>query len=1195
MSRKAITMKRSCFGFLLLTCAFSTCSLSGWSQTGATGALSVSVTDSSGALVNKANLTITNGAGIMRTQDASMDGRYSFPELPPGSYTVQIIAPGFVKVTATGVTVNVNETAVLNQVMQVGSVSQQVTVSADIEATQTESASLGAVVPQESISSLPLITRNYTQILGLSPGVNQSVADAGVFGEGVQGISVNGNNNDQNNYQLDGSDIYNFNNGTANDSSGFFGSTSIPSPDAIQEFKVQTANWDASYGQHSGSNVNIVSKSGTNDWHGSTFEFVRNTAFNANDFFRNRLGQPRAELKQNQFGGTAGGPIVHDKLFLFLSYQGTRQVNGLAAQGLQGINLPYGLTDTRTAAALGAAFCPANNIAGSSYANGTFAGGQQVACDGSNINPVALAILNTKLPSTGYGAENGSYFIPTPQSTLNPGAASAVGFSTFTIPAVFNEDQVLGSLDYSLTAKHHLTYKYYFANDPNTVQFNCTPCAPGSGESRESGNQNNIAKITSTLTNNLVNEGLFSIYYIRASVHTLDPVTAPSVGMTPNAAWYPELPVLAFTSPGFTIGGNTIDGAKSPESQYEWQDQITWLRGRHTIRAGYTQEYIRSYNLIYGYNRGELTFQTFQDFLLGDSASQNGSPSGLSNIQSTTVKLSNPPGTINLLRANYLAGFVQDDMKIGPKLTINAGLRWEYDGSWYNALGTAYDAWLSILKANPIPPLGGTYEGYTQQPNYNASAYPALPSGFTIRSKGVLTKNGSPLHDFGPRVGVAWQPFSASGHFVVRAGYGWFYDRIHGNTQGLVYSGSQPVSAPLTNTGTGNAAATLANPLNPAPSLGYASILRTQTSQVAPGSNVDEVQYPNLITTYSLDLQYEFWRSWVLDVGYVGTRGYRLQSTEYFPVPQLAGPGNGINCAASFGCVTTNTSANAYMRDPVLGFAPGGISDAADVGDSYYSSIQPMIRKNFSHGFQVQGSYTFAKSIDDESELSNVAQPVKSTRGRSNYINPQRFVVNYVYNLPSIHRDSGLVGRALSGWGVSGVTTVQDGLPLTFTDSNGGGAYGFISNSQAQFCPSATVANVQTSGTVKSRLTHFFNPSAFALASQPTSATCPFPLAPYNTLSNNTTDLKATLYGNSGTGIVLGPGQFNSDIVISKNTKVGGLRKEANLEFRAEMFNAFNHAQFSAPSAVVSSAAFGTITTTSVSPRIVQFALKYTF
>jgi hypothetical protein len=139
------------------------------------------------------------------------------------------------------------------------------------------------------------------------------------------------------------------------------------------------------------------------------------------------------------------------------------------------------------------------------------------------------------------------------------------------------------------------------------------------------------------------------------------------------------------------------------------------------------------------------------------------------------------------------------------------------------------------------------------------------------------------------------------------------------------------------------------------------------------------------------------------------------------------------------------------------------------------------------------------------------------------------------------------------------------------------------------------VANVQTSGTVKSRLTHFFNPSAFALASQPTSATCPFPLAPYNTLSNNTTDLKATLYGNSGTGIVLGPGQFNSDIVISKNTKVGGFRKEANLEFRAEMFNAFNHAQFSAPSAVVSSAAFGTITTTSVSPRIVQFALKYTF
>src|SRR6185437_9053314 len=233
-----------------------------------------------------------------------------------------------------------------------------------------------------------------------------------------------------------------------------FGSIPIPSPDAIQEFKVQTSQFDAGYGQNSGASVNVVTKSGTNDFHGLLFEFFRNDALNANGFFQNLAHQPRGKLEGNQFGGTVGGPVKKDKLFFFLSYQGTRQINGVAVQGFQTANLPEQLTDARTAAVLGAEFCPANNPLGSPgarYAHTQF-GGVQVACDGSNINPVALKLLQAKLP-------DGTYVIPTPQNIVS----SSLGQSSFSLPSKYRENQYLGNLDYVISKKHTLSGRFYYA------------------------------------------------------------------------------------------------------------------------------------------------------------------------------------------------------------------------------------------------------------------------------------------------------------------------------------------------------------------------------------------------------------------------------------------------------------------------------------------------------------------------------------------------------------------------------------------------------------------------------------------------------------------------------------------------------------------------------------------------------------
>src|ERR1039458_5748676 len=511
--------------------ALAFCVPSLMAQSGSTGALAVTVTDPLHGVVAGATVTVSNAAAVTRTAVTSENGSYTFALLPPGNYKVTISAQGFMRVDIPLVVVNVAETAVLNQGLQIGEQTQHVTVSATTETLQTESGTLGTVVGSASIVALPLTGRNYTQILALSAGVNIGVNNASTFGRGTQDASVNGATINQNNYQMDGVSLNSMASTGRGSDDGIYGGIPIPNPDAIQEFNIQTSNYDAGYGRNPGANIEVVTKSGSNEIHGDVFEFFRNTDLNANDYFRNATGGSRQVLNQNQFGFTLGGPIKKNKLYYFGSYQGTRNINGVATNGYAaGVILPPIPAGSRsnTAAfqsALGAAFCPANHP-GSSYL--TSQGGIQVACNGSNINPVAIAYLQAQLPNN-----NGGYYIP--------GSTNGTFQSTpISVPAHFREDQGVGSLDYLITKNETLSARFFTAQAPAINSF----LAAGSGnpigtELAGTGNQSlyanvdQVLKLTSILTTNLLNEAHVSYRRNIAISSPLSPFTNTQFGITP--------------------------------------------------------------------------------------------------------------------------------------------------------------------------------------------------------------------------------------------------------------------------------------------------------------------------------------------------------------------------------------------------------------------------------------------------------------------------------------------------------------------------------------------------------------------------------------------------------------------------------------------------------------------------------------
>jgi hypothetical protein len=1195
------------FRLQVIVMVLALCVPSLMAQSGSTGALTVTVTDPSHAVVAGATVTVSNAAAVTRTAVTNENGSYTFAVLPPGNYKVTISAQGFTRVDVPSVVVNVAETAVLNQGLQVGEQTQQVTVSTATEAVQTESATLGTVVGSASVVALPLTGRNYTQILALSAGVNIGVNNASTFGRGTQDASVNGATINQNNYQMDGVSLNSMASTGRGSDDGIYGGIAIPNPDAIQEFNIQTSNYDAGYGRNPGANIDVVTKSGSNAIHGDVFEFFRNTDLNANDFFRNATGGSRQVLNQNQFGFTLGGPIKKDKLYYFGSYQGTRNINGVATNGYAaGVILPPIPAGSRsnTAAfqsALGTEFCPANHPGNSSYL--TSEGGIQVACDGSNINPVAIAYLQAQLPN------NGGYYIP--------GSTNGTFQSTpISDPAHFREDQGVGSLDYLINKNETLSARFFTAQDPAFNSFLAAGSGnpigtelAGTGNHSLYANVDQVLKLTSILTTNLVNEAHVAYRRNIAISSPASPFTNTQFGITPIDPKSIQVASPITVTGLFSLGGGTNQDNSYIVNTYQAGDSISWSHGKHTLRTGFDAEHDMWNATTPGSEWGSLTFGSFADFLVGlpgcapgnttCSVTNPGNTNGSSFSNLSAVagsRTPSPAGLVRALRISAYDAFVQDDYKVTSRLTLNLGLRWEYDGLFSDAFGNFGNVWPSQLLTVPVPgnsPATGTLAGYVVAANFSGT----IPAGVLQATNNSSEQKGPPLTNFAPRLGFAWQPL-ANGRLVVRGGGGIFYDRISGDESA---GGTNPTtSVSVGNSGAANYYASFANPFNatvPGFTPRWVNFTNNTSSNLSLSFVQEDIHSP-VIRQYNLGVQYEFLPHWVLDVGYAGSSGINLLDQPHtINAALLASPTDPING------ITTNTVQNASLRVPYLGLSPSGLSGLQFNEISNYNSLQVTLHRTFK-GMTVQAAYTWSKAMIEgygKAGDTNLATDLGAQYGQAYFNRPQRLVVSYDWELPFGH-PAGIAGKLVTGWAISGVTVAQDGLPLTITDGRAGTIYGVsgsgplgtggpvtlagspgygtVNVGTAQLCPGATNQSILTSGPLESRLgtigtSGYFNTSQF----------CAPPV-----IGNGTG------YGNSGVGIVLGPGQFNWDISLTKTTRVGGLREDAALQFRAEFFNAFNHAQFANPGTSLSTpTTFGVISFTSTNPRIVQFALKYSF
>jgi len=1120
-----------------------------------TGAVSGSVSDPSGAVIADARITVVSEeTDASRKARTTADGFFRVSLLPPGDYSIGVEANGFQSKTIRSIHVAVTETAVVNIRLDVGSASAtKIEVRGTSEMAQTESSALGQVTDANMIVSLPLSSRNFTQILALNPGVVVEVPNAGALGKAQsnQNVSANGAKTTSNNFQFNGLDA---NNLSENSASGYQAEVglAIPAPDTIQEFKVQTGMFDASYGRGAGANVDIVSKTGSNRFHGGLWEFFRNDALDANDYFLKQsqmqqgIENKAPVLKQNQFGGAIGGPIFANRTFFFASYQGTTMRNGVSSTAEATSFLPA-LTNDRSAAALGQAFAGQSGVLG----------GNPILPDGSNINPVALALLNFKFP-------NGSYAIPSPP-------ANGTGALTYSIPADYREDQISANIDHNISAKNQLAGRYFYSRAPFVEPFSPFGAnLPGWGTTETDRNHMFALSDTHVFNPNLINVARFGFMRFDGLAKIAQPIQAADVGMaTPGSL--PEIPGIDVNGL-FTIGTGGQPFYFQNTNSFIWQDTVSLTRGRHSIRMGGE---VKRHQLVLNVpfvSDGFLFFLSFPDFLLGESAAQNGS---------SDSNVFNSVGAAGIFRKDQrytdLAGFIQDDIKVSPRLTVNAGLRYEFFGPASEIHGhvPTFDPSIAMGQV----PASGSFSGYELPGNYTG----VLPAG-AIKSNTSGLWNPD-YKNFAPRVGFALQVFNRP-TVVLRGGYGIYYDQLSGDLVEQTV-GQPPFAFTQSFSGGANAAATFQEPYVPAlPAASSFPIFLPRT----PGGGVTFFSVGRHLTSpyaqeYDLNLQYEFAPDFLWQVGYVGSKTTHQAGCSEFNQALLASPQNPVNGQ------TTNTVENLAQRVPFEGIASGSFICETAFGANY-NSLQSSVSHRLAQGLDFQGSYTYSKNLDFTSGSGSLSNFLLSfvtndqtnpsqARGLNDFDRKHRFVFSFTYAPPKLTAGPSALRHVFSSWQLSGESVLQSGLPLTVVDSTAGLIYGNLSGFSRAEC---TGANPASSGSLSRRLNGYFNPAAFA----------PPPVIG-----------DGTGFGSCGVGILRGPSQLNLDLGIQRNFAI---TEGTGLQFRIEFFNFTNTPKFGKPNSdfaggdscsgsvcIPNNPSFGLISSTVSNPRIIQMALKYNF
>ena len=1124
-------------------------------QSPTTGQITGVVRDASGAVVGGAKVTLTSSAGVQRESASDANGHFAFALLPPGTYGVEVEKAGFSKATAEGAVVRITETTSLEIHIAVAAQRAVIEVQAETPLVQTENGARGTVIEQEQIRQLPLPTRNFQQLLTLTAGTSGPVQNSAELGRGAAPIYVNGSRSTSNSVIINGTDANSIGTGSTPN-------LAVPATDSLQEFIVQTSQYDASQGRVAGGIVAAVTKSGTNAVHGNVYEFFRNDALNANNFFLNGSSVPRPPYKRNQFGGTLGGPVVKDRVWFFVSYQGSREINGTSLLNSVGtVFVPPNLTNDRSDAGVDAF--------AASYGLAPCATSPTPPC----FDPTAQFLLQAKLP-------NGSNVIPSapPGGCAKPPCA---------VPVValskFREDQLNTNLDFQLSTANRLSVKFFGANNPATQGLfnlfglsNALP-VPGFGGTANLNQRIFSIDDTDVLSSHVVNAFHFGFGFITTGSQPQEPFTSSQLGISSPLsnlfAGMPEISVANY----FDLGASPFSDNAGVEKTYTVGDTLSWQKGRHNVKVGIEYKHHdlnADFNL---YTRGQVFFlgftgDPFLDFLGGyfDTAGLTIMGSGVNNRD---------------VRAQDWNGFANDDWRVTDRFTLTFGLRYDLFGPFTEAQGrfVGFDQTRITTAAIPAADGGGV----------------AITGGFVQASNAKTPIPGIPLvqpslvpsdkNNFAPRIGFSWQPFPNSNRTVVRGGYGIYYDRANSrllNNQILdfpYYTLAQafltPISNPFVQVPQPGAFPLALNNTNPFPTasdpavfpFGGPPALMLQAPTVLSPLGIAAVSangiYPDIhdfrtpyIQQYSLGVQNEFANNWMLDLSFVGSAGrklYRLVDLNQALIQTPIGP---------VGAYYPGLSSLA-----VQGFGVHAMQSSAI---SNYNSLQASLTKRLSHGLQFLAAYTYSHSIDDysgdptgTSDVSvvpgNQAPGFLNNRASSDYDRRQRLVFSGIYDLPKFYKGSSPFARqAANGWQLASVLTLQSGTPFSVLTN----ATAFV---QAR-ADSVAGCDPTLSGSAHSRLNEYFNPACFTAA--PATA--------------------AGGFGDSGRNILRGPNQKNVDISIIKYFPV---TEQVKVEFRGEFFNAFNMVSFANPINLLSSSNVGRIVSTSTGPRVIQFALKLNF
>ena len=1098
-----------------------------------TGNIHGAILDPSGAVVEAAAVSAKQiETGLTRTTITDRNGNYLLVELPVGHYQLEVSAKGFQKYRQEGISLDVNQTATVLVHLQVGSETQQVNVKADAGLVQNTISSLGETVMQREIVDLPLDGRNFSQLGVLQPGVvplTPGLLEAGGPARENEGYAVDGQRPESNNFLIDGAD---------NVSSVDGGFVLKPPIDAIDEFRILTHNANAEFGQNTGSTTNIVTRSGTNSFHGALWEFLRNDAMDSSDYFT-RSVQP---LKQNQFGATFGGPIVKDKTFFFGYYEGFRN--------RQGESVPATVPSQAETQGNFGELC--TNIPGDSFNQSS----------GLCMNAQNQPDPNGQLTFFGTSVPFNQMTTFTP---INPVAANVVPFFPTSATNAFiptetkdeTNNQFGVRLDHYLSVSDTLNFRYMYSSGPTTDPLSPAGAnVPGFPVGEYDRAQNFVTQETHIFSPGTIGVARFS--FLRNTFlldEHLNHESLASLGFQ----YAPTLP-LAAGPPFIQIGGYASVGDPITGPRYTYQNtfdlsgSLNWIHGRHELKfgGGYRRDQINGLQGIA--SNGFFVFApipSFEDFLYND---------GFANFLSgnPVVFLQGGGDFSREIRGRALDAYAQDTYKVSSRLTLNYGVRYEL----------------------PFPDTENHNEVNLFVPGAQSQVIPSAPPGLLYPGdpgvpRGLISTEATA---FAPRVGVAWD-VTGNAKTVVSAGYGIFYEPFYNGEGGPL---QDPVSAPpyLKTQQISFPVNSFANPY----------YVPNPFSQQFPEPMTLLVDARNLHLPYAqdwnLNVQRSFGEAWLLQVGYVGTTGVHLprfiegDPAVFFPGVNSQGPisnENNVNQRRLYsGCTLAQPNNCIY----------GSVGEIASIANSGYNALEASLRKRFSHGLSFLASYTYSKSIDDVSSFNitgSASQPVAgendlaqnpfdlaAERGRSMFDARNRFVLSYQWNLPFWNHASNWYQRALGNWQLNGIFTVMSGTPFTVFDSNDVSLQGQAPEITGFSANRPNLVGNPNHGPRTPQ--EWFNVSAFQQLQ-------PDPLGRFE------------VFGDEGRNVVEGPGYFNWDFSAFKDIRV---TESKEFQFRGELFNVLNHTNFRLPISDISSPNFGQIQQ-DVGPRVIQVALKFLF